>query len=142
MHALLVTRARIVARGLVSAREGSNVPVTVEQKSLLKNLTPGCSSEEKHRLFDDPHLFDALKSFGVLPLSHAKCQALQDWLNEDVLCVSSHQLNVESFFNNLTNIINSVAVGERLELKLHYKDTYKIVFTQTENNEQAVKLAR
>ncbi len=65
----------------LSAREGSDVPVTVEQKSLLKNLTPGCLSEEKHCLFDDPHLFDALKAFRVLPLSHAKCQALQDWLS-------------------------------------------------------------
>ena len=54
--------AKTVAHGLISARDGSAVPIHLLNNPMLKHLTTGSLASVVHCLFDDPVLFDALKA--------------------------------------------------------------------------------
>ena len=96
------SRAVEIAEALVCAREG---------KELTAGLANYINSEDiqnaKHVLFDDTHIFSALKSFIRYDISHRQCAPLNSWLQEKLLCVSSQQLNVESGLNHMTSIIEN-----------------------------------
>jgi len=104
--------AQTIAHGLVAAREGSKIPDIFRTSPLLANLTGGSLRDSKHELFEDPALFASIKALRAVPLQDSRCAALADWLNDNVRCVSSQQLNVESSFNILSDVIQ-VGRGRR-----------------------------
>ena len=95
-----IAKAMLLARGIDRStyRRGT---------ALVDQLTFKSLENSTHVLFANKTLFTSLQAFVARPLNHTTCAPLRTWLVSHGYSVSSNNVNVESSFNHLDNIIRA-----------------------------------